>query len=136
MGWPVDPPGAQRVPPPAGPIPVMRLSLDSGKADRLSCPVLRRRVIAAKEWHNSPFEKWNQKHPCGKTANMRKIGYAPTITGKCIRHSDELAANPDAENDPCGKVDESDKNDDQYKGPNRCLGMQHQIGAQNAGNAP
>ena len=115
---------------------MMRLSLDGGKADRLACPVLRRRVIAAKERHNPPFEKWNQKHSCSKTANMRKIGYAPTIAGKRIRYSDELAANPDAKNDPCGQVDESDKNDYQYKGPNRGPGMQHQIGAQNAGNAP
>ena len=99
----------------------MCLGLKCGKADRLSYQMLLRRVITAKERHITPFEKGDQNHACGKTANMRKIGNAATITGKCIWYGDELATNPDAENDPSGQIDESYKNHNEHKSANCCL---------------
>ena len=84
----------------------MCFGLKCGKADRLSYPFLLRRVITAKERHTSRrLKKGIRNHACGKTANMRKIGNAATITGKCIRcGGDELATNPDAENDQAGRL--------------------------------
>ena len=104
-------------------IALICFSLDCGKVDRLPCPPLRRCLISAKKWQIMPFEEGNQNHTRSKAADVREIGNAAIIASECIRHGDELAANPYSENNPGWQVDESDKDDDQQKGADGRLGM-------------
>ena len=66
---------------------------------------------------------------------MGEIGNAAVGSLQGARNGQKLPANPDAKHQPGRKIDETNKDDDQNKGPDRRSRMKHEIGPEDTRNA-